>query len=142
MLLADAVQAVGGKLYILGGGWSIIGSQTGPTAIAMKIDVPWDQANRRHRLILTLVDSDGQPVRIEDKPVEIQGDFETGRPAGLIPGTDLDVALAIPIGPLSLTPGHRYVWRCTIDDVSRDEWQLSFSTHAAQPGPSAPPPQP
>jgi len=38
MLLCDAVQVADGKLYILGGGWSIIG-RPGPSAVAVKIEV-------------------------------------------------------------------------------------------------------
>ena len=64
MLLADAAQAVGGKLYVLGGGWSVIGPGPATMAIAMKIDVPWDQTNLRHHWILDLVDEDGQPAAV------------------------------------------------------------------------------
>ena len=46
MLLADVAQAVAGKLYVLGGGWSMMGSGPTPSALAVKIDIPWDQANR------------------------------------------------------------------------------------------------
>ena len=47
ILLADSAQAINGKLYILGGGWSI--ADPGPVvmALAMKIEVPWDQAKRQ-----------------------------------------------------------------------------------------------
>src|SRR5712692_6126152 len=55
MLLADAAQAVNGKLYILGGGWSVTGPAPSPSAIALKIEVPWDEANTRHKLTLDLV---------------------------------------------------------------------------------------
>ena len=64
MLLADSAQAVGGKLYILGGGWSITGPMPSPSAIALKIEVPWDLAARRHNILLELVDADGQPIRL------------------------------------------------------------------------------
>ena len=40
MLLADAAQAVNGKLYILGGGWSVAGPDPTPMAIALKMEVP------------------------------------------------------------------------------------------------------
>jgi hypothetical protein len=40
ILLADAAQAAGGKLYILGGGWSITSTPTPPAALAIKIDIP------------------------------------------------------------------------------------------------------
>ncbi len=64
MLLADAAQAVEGKLYILGGGWSIIGPEPTPMAFAIKIEVPWTEANIRHQLRVALYDEDGQPVII------------------------------------------------------------------------------
>ena len=42
LMLADSAQEVGGKLYILGGGWSVTGPVVPPSAVAIKIDVPWD----------------------------------------------------------------------------------------------------
>jgi len=60
MLLADAAEAMNGKLYILGGGWSITGPQATPSAIAIKIDVPWDLANTPHTLRLDLLNEDGR----------------------------------------------------------------------------------
>jgi hypothetical protein len=135
MLLADAAEAVNGKLYILGGGWSITGPQPTPSAIAVKIDVPWDQANIRHTLRLDLLNDDGRPVIIPtpmgERPMQIASQFEVGRPPGLTRGTDLDVTLAINLGPLPLTPGTHYVWRCFINDNSQEGWEVRFSTRAA-----------
>jgi hypothetical protein len=86
MLLADAVQAVSGKLYILSGGWSLIGPDPAPTAIAIKIDLPWEMADRPHTLQLDLLDEDGQPAMLplgtvdnpvpENRPLQISGHFE------------------------------------------------------------------
>ena len=136
MLLADSAQAVNGKLYILGGGWSITGPDPTPSAIAIQIEVPWDEANKRHRLEVALVNADGQPVMVPtptgDRPVLLGGEFEVGRPPGLIPGTPLGVALAINIGPLPLPPDSRYVWRCSIDGRSAEDWQLAFGIRPAQ----------
>ena len=132
LLLADAAQAVGGKLYILGGGWSVCGPDPTPMAIAMKLDVPWDQANRRHAWRLELLDADGQPVLVPseegEQPVLIEATFEVGRPAGLKAGTSIDLTLAIAIGPLPLPPDSRYEWRLSIDDRSEDDWRLVFTT--------------
>jgi len=61
-MLADSAQEVGGKLYILGGGWSITGPDPVPMAIALKLEVPWDRTNEQHSLLLELVDEDGNPV--------------------------------------------------------------------------------
>jgi hypothetical protein len=136
MLLADFAQAVGGKLYILGGGWSITGPNPTPMAIAIKIDVPWDQANRRHALQLALLDEDGRPAIVPtptgEGPVELGTEFEVGRPSGLRAGTSLDVTVAINIGPLPLRPNTGYVWRCTIDGQTRDDWRVTFTTRPAQ----------
>jgi hypothetical protein len=143
LLLADAAQAVGGKLYILGGGWSIIGPDPSPMAIAIKIEVPWTEANVRHGLRLALFDEDERPVVIPtqtgEQPFEFHIPFEVGRPAGLQAGTPLDVTLAINMGPFPLQPGSWYVWRCFINDASEDHWQVSFST---RPSPPSPPSQP
>ncbi len=136
LLLADAVQAVSGKLYILGGGWSITGPEPTASAIALKIDVPWLEANKRHKFKLGLVDDDDQPVIVQtpigDRPFELTGEFETGRPSGLKPGTSLDVVLAINIGPITLKPDTGYVWRCFINDKTREEWQVTFTTRPAK----------
>ena len=35
ILLADAAQAAEGKLYVLGGGWSITGPDPSPMALAI-----------------------------------------------------------------------------------------------------------
>ncbi len=132
MLLADAAQAVDGKLYILGGGWSITGPDPTPMAIALKIDVPWTEANNTHKLRLALFDEDGQPVQVPtqtgEQPFEIHSSFEVGRPPGLKSGTPLDLALAINFPPLPLRPNSRYVWRCFIDEIASEDWQVSFST--------------
>jgi len=132
MLLADSAQAVDGKLYILGGGWSITGPDPIPSAIAVKIEIPWDEANKKHALKLALVDADGRPVKVPtptgEVPVELGTDFEVGRPPGLKPGTALDFVFAVNIGPLPLAPDGRYVWQLSIDGTVDEDWQLAFST--------------
>jgi hypothetical protein len=137
LLLADAAEAVNGKLYILGGGWSVMGPEPAPMAIAIKIEVPWDQGNDVHKLQLRLVDADGQPVLADSEegevPVVLDADFETGRPAGVKPGTPLDLTMAVTLGPLPLAPGSRFEWRLTIDGVEDDEWRVAFSTRAESP---------
>jgi uncharacterized protein DUF6941 len=149
MLLADAAQAVGGKLYILGGGWSITGPMPVPSAIAIKIEVPWNLASRQHNIVLELLTADGQLVRLpappegELQPIRVEGQFGTGIPAGLIEGTPIDATLALNIGPMPLPPGARYVWRLSIDGNTQEEWQVAFSTRPGIPGqmpPSRPAP--
>jgi hypothetical protein len=131
ILLADAAQVQDGKLYILGGGWSQIGPDPTPMAIALRFEVPWAQANERHHWELSLVDADGKAVLLPtpegDQPIVLAGDLEVGRPAGLTPGIDLDAAIAINIAPLPLPPGGRYRWQLSIGGETREEWQASFN---------------
>lgn len=139
MLLADAAQVVEGKLYILGGGWSLTGPRPSPSALALKFDIPWDRANHRYAVLLELLTADAEPVLVpgpagEDVPVQIEGQVEAGRPAGLKPGTPLDAALAINVGPLPLEPNQRYVWRLTIDGEHREDWSLGFTTRPSPNG--------
>ena len=54
MLLADAAEAVNGKLYILGGGWALRDARPIPIAIALLIEVPWTEANIQHQLQIDL----------------------------------------------------------------------------------------
>lgn len=137
MLLADAVQAVDNKLYVLGGGWSITGPEPTPFGIALKIEVPWNEANRRHAWRLELLDPDGHPVQLATATpdgggtIQIGGDFEVGRPAGLAEGTPIDLALAINSGPLPVPPGGRYVWQLSIDGKTSEDWRVAFSTRPA-----------
>src|SRR5205809_1350406 len=97
ILLADAVQAVNGKLYILGGGWSVTGPDPAPSAIAVKIEVGWNETDQPHHWELFLVDADGQEVGVDTpdgrQPIEIRGDFETGKPQGIPEGSPIDVPL-------------------------------------------------
>src|SRR5581483_3231689 len=114
MMLADSAQAVDGKLYILGGGWSIATSGA-MSALALKLEVPWDLANQQHQWRIDLLTEDGEPVMAGDgTPLHVEGQFEVGRPAGIPEGTPIDLPLAINIGPLPL-PAGRYVWQLIID---------------------------
>ena len=132
MLLCDAAQVADGKLYVLGGGWSLIGPDPMPSAIALKIDVGWTEIDRMHHWELYLVDEDGQPVIAETpegpQAIEVRGDFEVARPVAVPEGSPVDVALALNFGPLPLRPATRYSWRLAIDGESDESWQLTFST--------------
>ncbi|HEX4699067.1 MAG TPA: hypothetical protein VH857_06870 [Actinomycetes bacterium] len=127
MLLADSAQEVNGKLYVLGGGWSVTGPDVPPMAIAIKLDVPWSGANAPHQFVLDLVDEDGHPVSAGDAGggVRVEGSFEVGRPAGLRSGSDIDVAFVVNLPPLPITAG-RYTWRLFIDGESGEDWVRPF----------------
>jgi hypothetical protein len=137
LMLADAAQAVAGKLYILGGGWSVIVAGA-PFALAIKIEVPYSRGTDKHVWKLSLVDLDGNAVLApsvpdgEQKPIVFDGDFCTGIPPHITPGTPLDAVIAANFGPgIPLMPGTRYEWRFELDGDCDEDWCLGFTTAPA-----------
>lgn len=66
-LLADAVQAVRGKLFILGGGWDTLWVARFPArhpslAIGLRLRVPVSWARDELKLSVELQDADGHPL--------------------------------------------------------------------------------
>lgn len=137
MMLCDYAVVSESKLYISGGGWSVTGPQPVPSALAIKIDIPWDQTNRPFKIEVALLGQDGQPVLqpgpLGDAPVKIDGDVEVGRPPGVIPGSPIDLPLAFQMGPLSLPAGQRFVWQVSINGSTHEDWNVSFTTRPAPP---------
>lgn len=130
LILADAAQAAGGKVSMLGAGWSVTGTPTGPQAVVGLIKVPWDRANEALPLKLELVDADGRPAALGEGPdgsqqrIEFTTTIEVGRPPGLTPGTPIDASFMVNVAPLPLPPG-RYTWRLELaDDVVSTSFQV------------------
>lgn len=129
-MLCDYAEVADGKLFILGGGWSICGPGPFTHALAIKIGVPWELANRRHKLEAVLIDEDGQPVLIGDDPsgIRFEAEIEVGRPPGLPAGTYLDMPMAVNFGPIELAAGKGFAWTISVDGTQVD---LRFRTRSA-----------
>ena len=117
VLLSDAAQVAEGKLYVLGGGWSLTGPGPFLHALAIRLMVPWTQTNRQHAVEASLRDEDGGPVLTGDPPQEIgfQSRVEVGRPPGIPAGTPLEVPIAINFGPLDLPASSGFTWVIRVD---------------------------
>lgn len=130
-MLADHAAVADGKLFISGAGWTQIGPQPSPFALALIIEVPWSEANRRHKWSLVLQGEDGLSVHLPapggETPVAIEGEFEVGRPPGLREGGPLEMPLAVNVGPLPLEPGRRYQWRLFVNNDTREYWVRGFT---------------
>jgi hypothetical protein len=134
MMLADHAQVSDGKLFISGGGWSIGGPGPIPCGVALLFHVPWDRTNHKTSFTLRLADADGQPAMtlgpLGEQPIVVAGQFEVGRPAGVLPGTDINVPIAFNTILAQLEPGRQYTWILEVDGYPDDNWRLSFATRA------------
>jgi hypothetical protein len=86
-------------------------------------------------MTLSLLTADGAnaveaPTPFGPQPLQVEMDFEVGRPPGLAQGSTIDHAVAINVGPrLPLAPG-RYEWRLRINDTDREGRRAPFLVRA------------
>ncbi len=136
MMLADHAQVADGKLFISGGGWSVCGPGPVACGVAVLFHIPWQHTNEKISFTLSLLDEDGTPVSQPGlsggQQVQAGGQFEAGRPAGLAPGTEINVPIAFNT-VLQLPAGARFTWVLEIDGQADEQWRLSFATRETQP---------
>lgn len=129
MLIADHAQVADGKLYVNGGGWSVVDPATPGYSIALLLMVPWDRAGAPLDLTLTLIDEDGHPVAAANgAPVSISGRIEVQRPPAHPVGVPLQLPLVINVPAQKLQAASLYAWTLNIDGQTRDEWRMTFTT--------------
>lgn len=97
MLPADSGAVSEGKIFMLGGGWSLTSVPTPPFAVVVRIEVPRSEASEQHTLTPELLNDDFTPVTVqvpgEAVPLVATGQFEVGRP----PGMTRESPFALPI---------------------------------------------
>ncbi len=127
-MLADAAQVQGGKLYVLGGGFSTITARRLPAvhpsiSVVLVAEVGPEERHRDLNLSIRLVDEDGQPIRVvtadgsEGDPVEAKGRLRIGAPPNLPPGAPSSVPLVSPFRNLRFAEAKGYVFLVLHDDV-------------------------
>jgi hypothetical protein len=134
VLLCDAAQVVAGKLYLLGGGWSVAGPGPVPTAIAVRVEVPPNAVGTSHHFELALVDADGAPVEPVggSGQIALMGDFVAGPPEQAPPGTPSEICMAFNLGVLPLPTG-RMEWRLWVDGETGESWSAAFTVRTEVP---------
>jgi hypothetical protein len=85
LILADYAEIVGGKLYLMGGGWDKLTVNSGfpltkPVGLAAAFRVPWDETNQPHNVEIEIQTDDGENVG------KVGAQFEVGRPPGIPKG--------------------------------------------------------
>jgi hypothetical protein len=130
LILADAAQVVGNKLYLLGGGWETLVVNAGfpiqqHCAVAASIRVPWNETNQRRNVEIEIADEDGRPL------VQLAGQVEVGRPPGIPLGADQRTQLAFGVVLSFPTPG-AYVVIARIDgeEMKRTSFRVMAGTRA------------
>ncbi len=130
ILLCDYAEAVNGKLYITGGGFSnVITTQPLSMSVALRLAVPWGATNLPHSLHLGLETEDGMAVSNPQDPaggqLYVAGEFEVGRPAGMKSGGSIVHTLAFRVEGLDLATGG-YAWILKIDrtEIARSTFEV------------------
>jgi hypothetical protein len=129
LILADFAEALGGKLYLMGGGWDSVKvadfSRPVPMSIACGISVPWNATDDEHRLTLAITDQDGVTVA-----PELQASFKTGRSPQLERGHPAHVPFAIKAELLFPGAG-TYVVAATVDGDETSRRKFAFHIRPA-----------
>jgi hypothetical protein len=132
LILADAAEALNGKLYLMGGGWDSIFvrdiSQRVAMGIACGVLIPYGETDEEHTLVLSIEDQDGGQVA---SPLTVK--FKTGRPPTLERGAPMHLPFAIK-AEYQLSGYGTFVVRATIDNRTDASRTTSFS---ARPVPGA-----
>jgi hypothetical protein len=99
LILADAAQVVGNKLYLMGGGWDKLTVNSAfpidqRCALALSLRVDWNETNQKHNFEIEIIAEDSateQPRSL----MKAGGQFEIGRPPGTSPGQEQRFQVAL-----------------------------------------------
>ena len=132
-LLADAVQAVRGKLFILGGGWDTLWVQRFPArhpslAIGLRLRVPVSWAKESLKLSVELQDADGHALLPRALSHDIKLPAQAQHPPN---ATDFGLIRSFTFNNLMFEREGPYSFVISVDDdpVSR----LRFTVRARRP---------
>jgi len=135
ILLCDYAEAINGKLYVMGGGWTGCPPGLRNMSVAIRALVPWLETNYKHRFNLMLQDENGNTVTLGEPPNEVkgEGEFEVGRPPGTVEGSELPISVVLTFNGLPLEPEKGYRWQLEIN--GEPAGRASFRTGKVPAGP-------
>ena len=137
LLLAHYAEEQSGMLFISGAGWTEIGPDPSPFAIAGLLQISWDETNRPHEIEITIVDSDGQPfmhpTATGEQAFRVHASATVGRPPTARAGQWFSLPIAINFQPLQFRPGTDYIVRGVVNGTVLDE--VPFMIRPARPQP-------
>ncbi len=135
-ILADAVQASGGKIYVLGGGWDTLFVRGFPATVpslgvGLRVRVPWSDAGRRFSLLVDLVDEDGQSVL----PSPLRHILVLQRTGTMPEGSDLGAVRAFTFNNVPLPKAGGYAFSIGIEGA--EQTRLRFTVRERPKGKEA-----
>ena len=141
-LIADAVQAVGGKLYVMGGGWDTLWVRQLPArhhslAIGVRLRIPWTYADQPLSLTIDLQDEDGKSV-FGSGP--LKHSLTVKRPSGLPDGSDIGVVRAFTFNTVPFVKAGGFSFVMAIDNEERKRIRFNVRQRAVPQDPEPPHP--
>ncbi len=126
-LLADAVQVLQGKLYVLGGGWNTLFVAGFPArhpslGVGLRVRVPWSWTDRPLKIGIDLQEEDG--ARILPGPPIAQG-VKVSRPPGIPDGSDVVLARSFTFNNLVFPKAGAYSFVLSLDDEPADRLRFN-----------------
>jgi len=116
VMLAEYVEVIHGKLYVMGGAWETItvGNFDVPVtlSLAVSVAVPWLGTNRQHVVTISVETGDGAVLAEQSRTVMV------GRPASIEPGTSQRRLIATQM-PVQLPGPDRYVVVAAVEGAPR-----------------------
>ena len=104
LVLADHAEVVGGKLYMMGGGWDVRRIEDFSKPFNMNIAVgvltPWALANKENKFQLIIEDEDGKKLG-----PTVDGSFTVGRPSNAIEGQTFRTMVTVGVPVTLPKPG-------------------------------------
>ena len=126
-MVADAVQAVGGKLYILGGGWELLYVESFPArhpsiGIGIRLRVPWPYADS-FKLSVDLMDEDGRSLLGKGR---FSRTVKVRPPMGRVPGAEMGMTRAFTFNNLVFPKPGGYAFAIFVgeEEVSRIRFRV------------------
>lgn len=132
-LLADAVQASRGKLFILGGGWDVLTVRSLPArhpsmGIGLRLRVPWGWPGEALKLDVELQDQDGGAVL----PGTLSAPVPVRRPPQLPEGHDVSLVRALTFTNVVFRSEGAYSFVISIDGETKERLRFLVRTRARE----------
>lgn len=122
-ILANHAETAEGRLYLSGGGFSVVPFPPGTQApwqislgLAIIVNVDWNETNQQRTMVLDLVDEDDQPVPLGDGSASMHAElpFNVGRAAGAFEGDEQTIIFALNFAALPLAKLGKFNFRIQV----------------------------